>query len=200
MVNREHGQAARLDYVGSRGMKIDPIAEIFTPAVIESLKCLPSQTEPQRVRLFILDETARPPRLPTHELDALKDAWRAYLATAFGIGLFEGSQGKDLRARLTGTDDDNFHSAMSECLAAWFLSDHLTLHVTPRPTGRNRSVLELAVSLDDGEIFVEVKSHLNLIQPGIQIGDGFHVLAQSVDAANRQFASALSQKFDTHPG
>ena len=55
-------------------MKIDPISEIFTPRVIEALKSLPSPTEPQRVRLFILDETTRPPVVPTHELDALKDA------------------------------------------------------------------------------------------------------------------------------
>lgn len=168
-------------------LKTDPIAEIFTPRVIQSLKRLPSQTGPQHVRLLILDETSRSPRLPTHELDALREAWRAYLGTAFRIGLFDGSHGKDLRARLTSTDHDNFHAAMSECLAAWYLADQLGLLVTPRPKGRNGSVLELAVAHPDGEIFVEVKSHSKSIQPGTQIGDGFDVLAESVDAANRQF-------------
>jgi hypothetical protein len=120
------------------------------------------------------------------DLVTYSDAWARYLACAFRIGLFHGAPGNDLRARLTGTDDDNFVSAMNECLAAWFLVDHLGLSATPRPSGKNRRVLELAIGLSDGELFVEVKGLIRPIFPDLK-NENLNILVSALDAANRQF-------------
>jgi hypothetical protein len=98
-----------------------------------------------------------PSRL-NRELRAFKAAWEAYLTAAFAIGMFEGEHGTELRARLTGTDDDNFFSAISECFAAWYLAGRRQLALRPRPAGRGKSCLEFSISCDGGDIKVEVKA------------------------------------------
>jgi hypothetical protein len=164
------------------------LADIFTQHIISRLQSLENKTEAQVMRLCVLtcgDGTGFGMSGP--DLVAFRGAWARYLACAFRIGLFEGAHGSDLRARLTGTDDDNFISAMNECLATWFLVDHLGLSATPRPSGKSGSVLELAVVLPEGEIFVEVKGLIRPITPG-QTDDNLDILVGALDAANRQFA------------
>src|SRR5262245_41597388 len=76
---------------------------------------------------------------------------------------------------------------MNECLATWFLADHLGLSVTPRPSGKSRSVLELAITLPDSQIFVEVKGLIRPITSG-QTNEDLNILVGTLDTANRQFA------------
>jgi hypothetical protein len=159
---------------------------IFTPQVVWRLQSLDNKTKAQLPRVYVLtcgDGTGLGMMGP--DLVTFRDAWARYLACAFRVGLFDGANGSDLRARLTGTDDDNFISAMNECLATWFLADHLALSVTPRPSGKSRSVLELAITLPDGQIFVEVKGlirpitldQMNNGSSGIRVGDLGPILA-----------------------
>jgi hypothetical protein len=143
------------------------LADIFTLQVVGRLQSLETKTEAQLTRVSVLtcgDGTGRGMIGP--DLVTFRDAWARYLACAFRVGLFDGVNGNELRARLTGTDDDNFISAMNECLATWFLADHLGLSVTPRPSGKSRSILELAITLPDGQIFVEVKGLIRPIYRG----------------------------------
>jgi len=166
----------------------DALADIFAPEVISRLQTLDKKTGAQLTRLYVLtcgDGTGLGMIGP--DLVTFRDAWARYVACAFRIGLFQGATGNDLRARLTGIDDDNFVSAMNECLAAWFLVDHLGLSATPRPSGKSRSVLELAIGLPDGEIFVEVKGLIRPIFPNMT-NDDLNILVGALDAANRQFA------------
>ncbi len=164
------------------------LAGIFTPQVVWRLQSLDNKTKAQLTRVYVLtcgDGTGLGMMGP--DLVTFRDAWARYPASAFRVGLFDGANGNDLRARLTGTDDDNFISAMNECLATWFLADHLGLSVTPRPSGKSRSVLELAITLPDGQIFVEVKG---LIRPITldQTNNDLNILVDALDKANRQFA------------
>src|SRR5215470_3023335 len=164
------------------------LAGIFTPQVLWRLQSLDSKTEAQKTRVYVLtcgDGTGL--GMIGRDLVTFRDAWARYLACAFRVGLFDGANGNDLRARLTGTDDDNFISGMNECLATWFLADHLGLSVTPRPSGKSRSVLELAITLPDGQVFVEVKG---LIRPITldQTNNDLNILVDALDKANRQFA------------
>jgi hypothetical protein len=108
------------------------------------------------------------------------------LQVALDCGLLEDSHGIDLRARLTGTDDDNFLSGISECLAAWFVTRTLHLQIKPRPTGRSGRVLEFAIVLPRGDIDVEVKAPRKLTT-GPQWGDDSESVKQAIFSANRQF-------------
>ena len=89
------------------------------------------------------------PQFP--ELAVMRDAWAHYLRCSFAVGMFDGKEGEDLRSRLAGRDDEQFRSAMSECFAAWFLSERLGLTVSPRPKGRQTRVLDMAVRCVEGD-------------------------------------------------
>jgi hypothetical protein len=166
----------------------DALTDIFTQEIIRRLQALNNKTHAQLTRLYVLtcgDGAGLGMIGP--ELVMFMDAWARYIACAFRMGLFQGPTGSDLRARLTGTDDDNFVSAMNECLATWFLVDHLDLSATARPSGKSRSVLELAIHLPDGEMFVEVKGLIRPISPDITNAD-LNILVGALNVANRQFA------------
>ncbi len=163
------------------------LANIFTPQIISRLQNLEKKTPAQLTRLYVLTcGEGTDLGMLGSDLVAFRNAWARYLACAFWIGLFEGANGNDLRARLTGTDDDNFVSAMNECLATWFLVDHLGLSASPRPSGKSGSVLDLAIVLPDGDIFVEVKGLIRPITSG-QTNADLNILVGALDAANRQF-------------
>ena len=120
-------------------------------------------------------------------LRAYKAAWEVYLLAGFACGLFEGIHGADLRARLTGTDDDNFRSAMSECLAAWYLAGKLKLPIGPRPQGRPGHPLEFVIKLPDGDVNVEVKCPHRPITTEAWWGDDSDLLQRALHTANKQF-------------
>jgi hypothetical protein len=110
-----------------------------------------------------------------------------YLLAAFACGLFEDPHGADLRARLTGSDDENFRSAMSECLAAWYLAGRLRLRVEPRPEGRPGHPLEFVIKLSSGDINVEVKAPYRQITDDAWWGDDADLLQSVLRNANKQF-------------
>jgi hypothetical protein len=116
------------------------------------------------------------PSTENQALRAYKSAWEVYLFAAFACGLFDGDHGKDLRARLTGVDDDSFRSAMSECLAAWYVAGHLKLAITPRPEGRPGHPLEFAITHRDGDINVEVKAPHRAVTTTFWWGDDSDLL------------------------
>ena len=84
--------------------------DVFTPAVVAKLRRVktPSPALSCRLRVLAADGLG-----PDHSLRAYKSAWEVYLLAAFVCGLFGGDHGTDLRARLTGIDDDNFRSALT---------------------------------------------------------------------------------------
>lgn len=122
-------------------------------------------------------------------LRSQKAAWDTYLRAAYSVGLFEGSGANDLYARLTGTDDDNFRSAMAECLAAWFLAGPLRLKVSARPLGRPGHPLELAIHLNAGDVHAEVKAPHRPVRNQTFWGDDSDLLKKSLEDANRQFSA-----------
>jgi hypothetical protein len=160
------------------------LVEIFTPEVIERLRSAP-QTQSLLYRLLAITDE-QPYRVPW--LPAQRAAWASYLDAAATCGLLAEPHRKDLVARLTNVDDDQFRSAMAECQSAWYLDRKLGLDVSARPIGSGASELELLVRLPDGEVFVEVKSPLR-----VPVADGrVHTLDDS-DIIARCMADASKQ-------
>lgn len=118
-------------------------------------------------------------------------AWDIYLYAAFAVGMFEGVHGHELRRRLTGPDDDSFRSAMSECLAAWYLAGPLGLSVGARPEGRPGHPLELLIRHPDGDINVEVKASYRRLVEGVFYGDDSDMLESDLKKANKQFSEGV---------
>src|ERR1700747_3830287 len=109
----------------------------------------------------------------------MKNAWRDYLEVAIDCELLTDAHGDELRARLTGTDDENFASAISECLAAWVFTRKLGFQIKPRPPGRAEKVLEFVIVLPDGEINAAVKSPHSTINSPI-LGDDSEKFRQAI--------------------
>ncbi len=119
---------------------------------------------------------------------AQKAAWHAYLYTVFACGMFEGERGAELRGRLTSANDDDFRSAMAECMVCWYFAGKLRLKVYPSKSGRTGRDLDLGVELPDGLAGVEVKAPYRALPEGqIHWGDDSDALQQCMDAANKQF-------------
>jgi hypothetical protein len=166
----------------------EPLWAIFTPKVIAALRRVENPSRLLDFRLSVLGAGGLNSAAgPGQVLRAYKSAWEVYLFAAFACGLFEGAHGADLRARLTGTDDDNFRSAMSECLAAWYLAGRRRLRIEPRPEGRPGHPLEFVLAIPDGDINVEVKAPYRPITGDVFWGDDADALQQALRAANKQF-------------
>jgi hypothetical protein len=95
----------------------EPLWNVFTREVIANLRQIRSPSQRLQTRLRILDAGGLNPSPLNCELRAYKAAWEVYLTAAFAIGLFDGPYGVELRARLTGIDDDNFFSAIATTVA-----------------------------------------------------------------------------------
>jgi hypothetical protein len=168
----------------------DPLREIITPEVIE--RWIEAPRTPELVdRLEIA--TARG-ELPHHPVDrsrvrflrARRVMWDTYLSTGEQLGLMD----NELIGRLRSPDADNFRPAIAECMAAWYLSGRLQLTVVPRPAGRGRTVLEMAIKDAAGDIAVEVKSPAMPERPAAPAAVVQPVRAEFEEAlrkANRQF-------------
>src|SRR5262245_16432682 len=110
----------------------DLLADLFTDEVIERLRSAP-QTKALKYRVLVitLERPIQVPWIPAH-----RAAWMAYLDAAATCGLLADPHAKDLVARLTSVDDEQFRSAMAECQAAWYLTKKLGLDATARPPGK----------------------------------------------------------------
>ena len=166
----------------------EPLWAIFTPQVIDTLHRVqhPSDLLVARLRVLAADGL-NSSTWPGQAFRAYKSAWEVYLFAAFACGFFEDPHGADLRARLTGNDDENFRSAMSECLAAWYLTGRLRLRIEPRPEGRAGHPLEFVIKLPAGDIKVEVKAPYRPITDNLWWGDDAELLQGALRTANKQF-------------
>jgi hypothetical protein len=161
---------------------------IFTPEAIMTLRRVNSPSTELDFRLAVLTAGGLDRDPLNRRLRAYKAAWEIYLLAAFACGLFEGEHGQDLRARLTGIDDHNFRSALSECLVAWYLTGCRRLRITPRPEGKNGRRLEFAIEFDDSEVKVEVKAPYRPITSNFWWGDDADLLENALREANKQFS------------
>ena len=162
---------------------------IFTPDVIRQLSLVGKPSRDLEFRLVLAAGGLNSQTSRGQALRAYKAAWEVYLFAAFACGLFEDPHGADLRSRLTGVDDDNFRSAMSECLAAWYLAGKRKLPVEARPEGRPGHPLEFVLKLSDGDINVEVKAPFRPITSDFWWGDDAEALQSVLRSANKQFAA-----------
>ncbi len=167
----------------------EPLWKIFTPEILVNLQRAAS-TDRLAFRLDALGSGGLNPSCRNKRLRAVKSAWEAYLSAAFACGLFEGPHGIDLRNRLTGIDDANFRSAMSECFAVWYFAGHMELEVEPRPKGRKRNQLEFSLKQADGDIKVEVKAPHRAVTKSFWWGDDSDLLESALQAANKQFSES----------
>jgi hypothetical protein len=166
----------------------EPLWAIFTPEVVAKLRQVQNPTAQLDRRLRVLAAGGlNSHAYPGQALRAYKAAWEVYFLAGFACGLFDGTHGNDLRARLIGIDDDNFRSAMSECLAAWYLAGKLKLPIEPRPEGRPGHPLEFVIKLPDGDVNVEVKAPHRPITTEFWRGDDSDLLQSALHAANKQF-------------
>jgi len=171
----------------------DPVEDIFTRKVLEHLQ---SSTHPSVNLIFRLAviqahgpyPSEAIPAIRLRSLRAYKAAWNTYFLAAFACKMFEGEKGKDIRSRLTGTDDDNFRSAMAECLVCWFLAGRMKLNIDPFAPGRNGRNLEMVIKLAEGDIGVEVKAPFRETPEGAWSGDDADKIEKALEVANRQFS------------
>ncbi len=177
----------------------EPLWDVFTPAVIAKLQAIRSPSEYLKCRLAILGAGGLNPSRLNRELRAFKAAWETYLTAAFAIGLFDDPHGMDLRTRLTGDDDNNFLSAVSECFAAWYLAGQRQLIVRLRPIGQQRHCLEFLIERPDGNINVEVKAPHRQITEQFFWGDDSELLERAIQGANKQFAKGQRNLLVVHP-
>jgi hypothetical protein len=179
----------------------EPLWTIFTPQVINTLRRVQNPSDFLVFRLRVLAAGGlNSSTWPGQALRAYKSAWEVYLFAAFACGLFADPHGADLRARLTGSDDENFRSAMSECLAAWYLAGRLKLRIEPRPEGRPGRPLEFVIKFPDGDINVEVKAPHRPVTGDPGWGDDSDSLQSVLHTANKQFEGGTRNLLVIVPG
>ena len=114
---------------------------------------------------------------------AILDTWSNYVAVGERCGLLDA----DVVARLTGDNDNDFRSGLSECAAAWFLSDQLGVEVRPRPDPPTGRGVDLLAVRDQGEVYVEVKAPYVERPPRHWAGDDADRLVHCIREAADQF-------------
>ena len=173
------------------------IRRIFTRETLERWERRAQTSRGVRWQLdVLLSETrevaARHPERFLSKLRAVRRVWTDYLPTADSLGLLDGRHGRDVIGRLRSTDCENFRSAMSECLASWYLARVLGFSIVPRPAGRSGSRLEFAVSGPGFDMHAEVKApRRDWPEEGASCGDESDMLQGALEAANKQFASGV---------
>jgi hypothetical protein len=107
-----------------------------------------------------------------------QSAWSMYVDAAIKCGLLPETE---LESRLHGTNDDNFRSAISECMAAWYLGG-LGFEVKPRPEATTSRNVDFLLNKSGLDLYTEVKA------PCPPAGDGAPSLRKSIsDAGADQF-------------
>lgn len=164
----------------------EPVDDIFTSDVIAALSALRREDVAingrdvaRRGRIL----ASKDPSAPSG-MRALRAAWVQYLAAAGSVGLLDDA---DVRARLSGADDDGFRSALAECATAWFLVQH-GFAVQPRPEPSSARGVDLLARAGDLDIYVEVKSPYVPRPNHSWAGDDSDVLLRCIkDAGRGQF-------------
>jgi len=166
---------------------------VFTTDVMERLQGMRFPSENTRWRMNVLQACGPMPSDPSKRIEvrawrAQKAAWEAYVSAAFLCGLFEGAPGADLRARLTGDDDDNFRGATAECMACWFLQGPLKLGLSRVSLGEPDDSLDMQATTATASFGIEVKAPYRE-RPRNEgwSGDESDKIIQCVQAANKQF-------------
>ena len=112
-----------------------------------------------------------------------REAWWRYLAHAAAHDLID----RDLKGRLTDTDDDNFRGAMAECLTSWFFAHKLGVDL------RRHRVVSGPGPDFEGEVNlrVEVKApHVPIVGTRWS-GDDAGTLRECVAKAGKQFQAGM---------
>lgn len=119
---------------------------------------------------------------------ARRVAWETYVFCAYACGFFEGSKGKDLRARLADSGTKNFRSAISECMACWFLAGRMHLPIIGDAPGRKKKNLDMQTIIKGQKVGVEVKApYQEPSSPVWKENDG-NLISSSLKSANEQFS------------
>ena len=171
---------------------------IFTADVIRRLESHRNDSDEIKFRLEVLNSAKVQPSSPTEacrltKLTRKRALWERWVDAASRGGLFDGNEGTELRSRLAGVDDNDFRSGIAECMVAWAFSDDLGLRISPRPAGRDGSVLEFLAQAPSQEIHVEVKSPRNLdelTEPeggAVDVGALAKALGRALESAAKQF-------------
>lgn len=159
---------------------VDVIGRFFTDKHLREIATLVGQPVPThckdvRDRHRIL--TATPEGKAAGDL-TLQAAWKMYLEAALTCELLPDTE---LESRLHGTNDENFRSAISECMAAWFLGG-LGFEVKPRPESMAKRNVDFLLNKSGLDLCTEVKA------PCPPAGDGTPSLRKCIcDAGEGQF-------------
>jgi hypothetical protein len=176
---------------------------IFTADAIRDLAQHSNRSAEIKFRLDVLNShrirsSSPAEALALADLEGKRALWQRWLHAASSCGLFVGKDGNDLLSRLRGRDDNGFRSALAECMVCWAFSDDLGLRISPRPQGRDGSVLEFLVQAPSQEMNVEVKSPRNLDELANPDGGAVDVsapaaaLARALDKAAKQFNERIA--------
>ena len=141
----------------------DALASVFTAEVLAKLRRACRDSEELQFRLEVLTACGPYPSDPRKAerlrlRRARKAAWEAYVGAAYACGLLGGPRHDEIAGRLTSTNEEDFRSAMAECLACWFFTAKLGLAVRPADSVSSGKVPDLLVVLDSQKIHVEVKA------------------------------------------
>lgn len=178
---------------------MDRLRKIFNPDIIEKLKNIQQPSKALIFRLEVLDSCAPYPldkfKANLHRyLVAQKSVWENYLDAADECGMFKGDKGRDTIARLRGTCDAGFRSAMAECEVCWFIYRRMGYKVAPNAPGRNRRNLDMRTIYNNIDIGVEVKAPYRTIPnppldsiPVFSYGDDSEKISECIKTANKQF-------------
>jgi hypothetical protein len=165
--------------------------QVFTPEVISRLSRYSPGSSSLGFRISVLDGG-------TNDSERKRALWSDWLECARSSGLLYLESRDELVARLTGVNDDNFRSALAECMACFFLVRDLGICIEAHPIGRNRRVLEFAAHCGAGTLLnFEVKSPRSTKSFAAQGGSiasavdpslAVEPLQQALEQANKQFA------------
>lgn len=163
----------------------DPLREVFPEQIIHAWMQARNPSDQLMLRWQILEADGSYP-IEMRGLRAYKAAWETYLYSAFACQMFRGERGADLRARLTGSNDANFRSAMSECLSCWLFAGPLGMPINPVAAGRGRKNLEMLAFDNDRVIAVEVKAPYRPFRES-GWGDDSDAIESVLKQADKQF-------------
>jgi len=158
---------------------VDVIGRFFTDEQLREIAPLvgrpvPTHCKGVRDRHRILTATAA-----SSSGDLLQQsAWSMYIDAALKCGVLPDTERE---SRLHGTNDDNFRSAMSECMATWYCGG-LGFGVKPQPEATTRRNVDLLLSKAGFDLYTEIKA------PCPRVGDGAPSLRKCIcDAGADQF-------------